>query len=163
MKKSIKGFWNWARANSRLATLLVIGLVVALVIITFELLSPAQLARQKQVGETLQPFGIGLGALLSAAAALNVLDDWISRQKKQRETRKQWRDLFPSNRVSKDFKLIQSKDAPGVLYVLKNRKRHWIVDPSTLRWLGLSYADVETINGEEFNKLDRGDNIVIDS
>lgn len=153
------------KSHSRWLLLVFFFLFVVFGIYFFEIISPDELAQQKRVGEAILPFALSLGALLSSAAGLVYLDGWLGKQKTQNQININWIKRFPSIKLNKGFKIIQSDQYPGVLYIwdLKNKTRHWIVSPKTLRSLALSYADVQTVKDGEFRKIKRGDNINLDT
>jgi len=154
---------RWLNTHNRTIILICAGLFITIVIIIFETLEPVSLAHQKLVGEVIQPFALSIGALLSGTAGLVYLDGWLEKQKTNNKLVVDWSNRFPTEKLNKDFEVIQSDQMQGVIYVFdkKNNKKHWIVDPETLRALGLNYSDVKTIQNNEFEKINRGDNISI--
>jgi hypothetical protein len=156
-----KGKRLWFTSHTRVLVLFIVLLLVFGFIWRLETETATDLAHQKRVGNALEPFAVAAGALLSGAAAFNYLDDWLRKQKIREANSEDWRKRFPLDRLHKDFKVNQTDSAGGVLYIwdTKNEKRHWIVDPTALRWLGLSYADVETVSQANFSKIERGENI----
>lgn len=161
MKKFIKGTRIWLISHTRIIFLFLVSLVTLGYLVVMHFLSDEAIAHHRKVIDAFQPLAIGLGALLSGAAAFNYLDNWLRKQKIHQETVLDWRKRFPLSSLGKDFEVVQSEDKEGVLYIWdkKNHKKHWIIDPETLRWLSFNYSDVITLSSEDFAKIGRGDNV----
>ena len=106
--------------------------------------------------------GLGLGAILAGIGAIGIIDDYRSKKNNEKSNQK-WINKFPVERLNKDFDIIQSDNAKGILYIhdKKLNKKHWIADPISLRAMGLDFSNTKTISYEEFKSIESAGNIQI--
>lgn len=131
-----------------------------------------QIAFDNQVANAFYKFMLGIGALITAIAGFEAIEGWINKEKskderiakkeRQRELDiKRWKELYPPENYLKTYRVIQSDEAPGVLYVqdLPKGPKHWIANPETLRDIDMDYSQAETVSRDKFRKIPSAGNI----
>ncbi len=65
---------------------------------------------------------------------------------------------YPRSKLGKTFKIIESEEKKGKLYLydLKDKRKYWIASGQTYRDLGYFWGDAVTFRNEEFEKIPEG-------
>ena len=110
----------------------------------------------KLTSEIFYNFAIGLGAIGGGVfvGAKGMVEFWKSRNIQVSISKIKKR--YPRSELNKSFRLVDTEEAPGRVYLLdtKTRKRHWIQSGATLLDLDFYWSDFKRIATDEFNKFD---------
>lgn len=102
-------------------------------------------------------FNFTVGTASGVFVIVNTVSKYIT-NKIQRSIENDIKAKYPRQKLNIDFKLIDTEDAPGKIYLidLVTRERFWIASASTFRDLDYHWSDVQRIQKNEFNKYDEG-------
>lgn len=133
---------------------------ILIVLLIFFLIIPCYVGI-KIASEVFQSFGVGFGALLAGLGGLTVFWDWWQKKRKKDNSIEEYKNIYPRFNLNKTFKIIRYKNDNVRVYILdlKDKTRHWVKDPPTLRALGFSGRDAQTLEDSEFEGHKEGEEI----
>ena len=113
--------------------------------------------------EIFQSLGIGFGAVSGGLGGLAAFLGWWEKENRKESTIQGLKEMFPRKDKGKTYDIIQPKFKPGWIHLLDKRQgkkiKHWIKDVQTLRAFGFSGQDAITVDDDEFNKYEEGEEI----
>ena len=149
----------------RILALMIIASLLIWIFVWLDTRSSTQIKFDVQVADAFSKFAIGFGALATGLGGFSLIEDWLKKQSTREDIKEslieKWSKIYPPEKYNTTYRLIQDREAPGVLYIqdIPSGAKHWITDPGTLRDLGLDYSQVESVDSSFFKEIPSSGNI----